>query len=91
VLRDEHGKYVHFAGMPPLFYDLDDDPDELVDRAGDPACASRVLEYAQRLLSVRMRNADRTLTGALVTPQGVIEARRPGRRRVVKADVPVAS
>ena len=23
VLRDEHGKYVHFAGMPPLFYDLD--------------------------------------------------------------------
>jgi arylsulfatase A-like enzyme len=91
VLRDEHGKYVHFAGLPPLFYDLDDDPHELVDRAGDPAYASRVLEYAQRLLSLRMRNVERTLTGALVTPQGVIEARRPGRRRVVKPDVRAAS
>jgi arylsulfatase A-like enzyme len=91
VLRDEHGKYVHFTGMPPIFYDLDADPDELVNRAGDPAYGARVLEYAQRLLSLRMRNAERTLTGALVTPQGVIEARRPGRRRVVKRDERVAS
>lgn len=86
VLRDEHGKYVHFAGMAPLFYDLDADPDELVNRAAEPAYASKVLGYAQRLLSLRMRNAERTLTGALVTPQGVIEARRQGRRRVVKRD-----
>ncbi len=39
VLRDERGKYVHFAGLPPLFYDLDADPDELVNRADDPAYA----------------------------------------------------
>ena len=86
VLRDERGKYVHFAGMPPVFYDLERDPDELVNRAADPAYGASVLEYAQRLLSLRMRNTERTLTGALVTPQGVIEARRPGRRRVVKRD-----
>jgi arylsulfatase A-like enzyme len=83
VLRDERGKYVHFAGMAPLFYDLERDPDELVDRATDPAYGATVLEYAQRLLSFRMRHAERTLTGALVTPQGVIEARRRGRRRVL--------
>lgn len=86
VLRDERGKYVHFSGMPPLFYDLEEDPDELVDRAGDPGYAGTVLEYAQRLLSLRMRHAERTLTGALVTPQGVIEARRPGRRRAVRRE-----
>jgi arylsulfatase A-like enzyme len=86
VLRDERGKYVHFTGMPPVFYDLERDPHELVNRATDPAYNATVLEYAQRLLSFRMRNAERTLTGALVTPQGVIEARRPGRRRAVKAD-----
>ena len=86
VLRDERGKYVHFAGMPPVFYDLERDPDELVNRAADPAYGATVLDYAQRLLSLRMRNAERTLTGALVTPQGVIEARRTGRRRVVKQD-----
>jgi len=83
VLRDERGKYVHFAGMAPLFYDLERDPDELVNRATDPDYGATVLEYAQRLLSFRMRNAERTLTGALVTPQGVIEARRKGRRRVL--------
>jgi arylsulfatase A-like enzyme len=86
VLRDERGKYVHFTGMPPVFYDLERDPDELVNRADDPAYGPTVLAYAQRLLSFRMRNAERTLTGALVTPQGVIEARRPGRRRAVKRD-----
>ncbi len=87
VLRDERGKYVHFAGMPPLFYDLERDPDELVEpRRRSRRTRATVLEYAQRLLSLRMRNAERTLTGALVTPQGVIEARRPGRRRVVKPD-----
>ncbi len=86
VLRDERGKYVHFTGMPPVFYDLERDPNELVNRATDPAYNATVLEYAQRLLSFRMRNAERTLTGALVTPQGVIEARRAGRRRAVKAD-----
>jgi arylsulfatase A-like enzyme len=84
VLRDEHGKYVHFTGLPPLFYDLDEDPDELHDRAADPAHAATVLAYAQRLLSLRMRNAERTLTGLLVTPMGVIEAPREGRRAVVK-------
>jgi arylsulfatase A-like enzyme len=84
VLRDGHGKYVHFTGMPPIFYDLDRDPHELENRAADPAYAAAVLAYAQRLLSLRMRHAERTLTGALVTPMGVIEARREGRRRVVK-------
>jgi arylsulfatase A-like enzyme len=87
VLRDERGKYVHFTGLPPLFYDLAADPEELVNRADDPAYASTVLEYAQRLLSLRMRNAERTLTGTFVTPMGVIEAKRDGRRRLLKPQV----
>ncbi len=86
VLRDARGKYVHFTGMPPLYYDLERDPDELENRADDPAYASTVLAYAQRLLSLRMHHAERTLTGVMVTPFGVIEARREGRRRVVKRD-----
>jgi arylsulfatase A-like enzyme len=85
VLRDERGKYVHFTGLPPVFYDLEADPDELENRAGDPAYAATVLGYAQRLLSLRMRHAERTLTGVLVTPMGVIEAPRDGRRRTVPA------
>jgi arylsulfatase A-like enzyme len=84
VLRDERGKYVHFTGLPPLFYDLEQDPHELENQAGDPAYAPTVLAYAQRLLSLRMHHAERTLTGVMVTPFGVIEGRREGRRRSVK-------
>jgi len=76
VLRDEHGKYVHFTGLPPLFYDLDADPHELVDRAGDPAYAATVLGYAQRMLSLRMEHVDQTLTGLVVTAAGVLDGRR---------------
>ena len=82
MLRDERAKYVHFAGLPPLFFDLEDDPDEFEDRAADPACAPRVLEYAQQMLSWRMEHAERTLTNLIMTPAGVLDFHRThmGRR-----------
>ena len=67
VIRDGRYKYVHFAGLPPLFFDHDSDPHEFTNRADDPAYASRVLDYAQKMLSWRMVNDDRTLTGIKVT------------------------
>jgi arylsulfatase A-like enzyme len=79
VLRDDHGKYVHFSGhpvMPPIFFDLDTDPDQLVNRAADPAYAARVLDYAQRMLAWRMQHAERTLTGMKLTGHaGLVESR----------------
>jgi len=76
VLRDDHGKYVHFTGLAPLFYDLDEDPHEMVNRAEDPAYAPTVLRYAQRMLSLRMEHAEQTLTGLVVTSAGVLDGRR---------------
>jgi arylsulfatase A-like enzyme len=72
VLRDRHGKYVHFAGFAPLLFDLDNDPGESRNLADDPACAARVADYAQRLLSLRMRHADARLTATRVTPAGTV-------------------
>lgn len=63
VIRDQRYKYVHFTALPPLLYDIEADPDELVDRADDPAHAGVVAEYAQKMLSWRMAYAERTLTG----------------------------
>ena len=71
VLRGERWKYVHPAGMAPLLFDLAEDPDQLVDRAGDPACAAALAECAQRLLSWRMTHADPTLTHLKVTRRGL--------------------
>jgi arylsulfatase A-like enzyme len=82
VLRDDHGKYVQFGGFPRLasiFFDLDADPDQVVNRADDPAYAAIVLDYAQRMLAWRMRNAERTLTGTKITGSGPITYRAPRR------------
>ncbi len=78
VLRDEHYKYVHFADLPPLLYDLEEDPHELVNRADDPALLPVRLEYAERLLSWRARHLDQTLTHVKLTAHGAVE--RPGSR-----------
>ncbi|TAJ38399.1 MAG: sulfatase [Reyranella sp.] len=71
VVQDENYKYVHFAALPPLFFDLRDDPGQFVNRAGDPAYAARMGEYAARMLNWRLGSAERTLTGYRATPKGL--------------------
>jgi arylsulfatase A-like enzyme len=71
VIRDHRFKYVHFAALPPLLFDLDDDPHEFRNLAGDPAYQGRLLDYAQKLLSWRMRHEERVLSNTLLTPDGV--------------------
>lgn len=82
VIRDEAFKYVHFSGLPPAFYDLRDDPHQLVNRAGDPALRDRELEYARKMLTWRMTHADRTLTNMLAGPGGTREWRGARNQRV---------
>ena len=76
VIRDEHYKYVHFAAMPKLLFDLKKDPEELHNLAEDPAYTAIVLKYAQKMLSWRMANDERTLTYMLVGPKGVVKRPR---------------
>jgi len=71
VVRGRDYKYVHFATMPPLYFDLSEDPDELVDRSSDPSYQGRVLEAAQTLVSHRMRHDERGLANTILTPDGV--------------------
>ena len=75
MLRDERYKYVHFAALPPLFFDLERDPAERRDCSRDPAYLPLVLEYAQRMLSWRLAHDDQTLTHLALTPDGVYERR----------------
>ena len=77
VIRDLAGKYVHFTGLPPLFFDLEQDPNELVNQANNPEYLPRVLEYAQKMLSWRMNHDDQTLTHIALTEQGIISRTEP--------------
>jgi len=76
VIRDERYKYIHFAALPPLFFDLQNDPAELQNLAEDPGYAQLILKYAQKMISWRMANDERTLTHMLLGSNGVIERAR---------------
>jgi arylsulfatase A-like enzyme len=62
VIRDHHYKYVHFAALPPILYDIANDPEEKVNLATKASYAGIVAQYVQTMLSWRMTYAERTLT-----------------------------
>jgi arylsulfatase A-like enzyme len=73
IRRGERYKYVHFTRLPPLLFDLAEDPHEMTNLAGDPAHAGQMLAAAQDLLSWRMAHEERTLTHLRLTDDGVVE------------------
>jgi arylsulfatase A-like enzyme len=77
VIRSERWKYVHFAGLPPLLFDLESDPHEMANLARDPAHAAVTLEYAQKMLSWRMLHDEQTLTHLALTEEGVVSRPSP--------------
>jgi arylsulfatase A-like enzyme len=81
VVRGRDTKYVHFAGLPPLLFDLRNDPGELVDLSQDEREQIRMADYSRRLLSWRMRHTDKTLSHLRVTPQtGLMNLNARGAR-----------
>ena len=79
VIRGERYKYVHFTALPPLLFDLVEDPGEFNNLAEDPVFQPIVLEYAQKMLSWRMSHDERVLANTLLTPYGVVERKMPRR------------
>ena len=63
AVRDSNYKYVQFAdvSMPPLLFDLKQDPGEHRNLAEDPAHVPTVLDYCQKLLRWRMEHEDQRM------------------------------
>ena len=72
VIRDERHKYIHFAGLPPLFFDLARDPHCFTDLSRDPAAAPAMLTYAQKMLSWRILSSGREFTGMSISSTGLV-------------------
>jgi arylsulfatase A-like enzyme len=81
VVHTSTEKYVHFAGLPPLYYDIAQDPAELRNLAGDPAHAVAERDMARRMLNWRMSFNRRELTGIRVQKGTQVHAARS--RRIV--------
>ena len=73
VHRDRSSKYVHFAGMPPIYFDLESDPYETRPLHAHPEMARCVAQ----LLDWRMGSDDETLARRLATPHGMITLKDP--------------
>ncbi|MEM7442796.1 MAG: alkaline phosphatase family protein [Pseudomonadota bacterium] len=76
VRRDGRWKYVHFAGLPPLLFDLDSDPAEAMDLAGSSGHLVERLEMAEAMLAWRHRTSYGALSNIMLTDRGPVEARR---------------
>ena len=74
VLRDRAGKLVLFGGLPPLYVDLERDPDEVAPVAEHPAMRT----YAEDLLDWRPGVVDGPLANLLATPGGMLTLTDPG-------------
>lgn len=73
VFRENRFKLVHFnGGLPPLLFDLEDDPEERKDRAGDPAMRGELLRLSRRMLDHRMFHAEHSRARMKLTPHGAI-------------------
>lgn len=80
AMRTDDWKYVHFTGLPPVLYDLANDPGELRNVAAEPAYRSLLAEAAQRMLSWRIAHADIAMTRLCASPSGLVQRQAPARR-----------
>ena len=76
ILRGERWKYIHFAALPALLFDLQDDPWEMHDLSRDPAHRDTMLLMAQKMLSWRLKHQEHVLTHLHNGPHGVEDRSR---------------
>lgn len=72
AIRGERFKYVHFAHLAPLLFDMQADPHEMNNLAADPAYRDALLDCAQKMLTWRLEFAARDLTGMSASSAGLI-------------------
>lgn len=75
VQRGTRFKYVQFAALPPLLFDLENDPGEFNDLAASGQHASVALSCAQAMLRWRMLHEERQLTGYKLTAPVPVDVR----------------
>lgn len=76
IIRGARWKYVFFAALPPLLFDLQHDPHEMHDLSRDPRHQHVMLEMAHKMLSWRLVHQEHVLTNLHNGSNGVEDRQR---------------
>lgn len=88
MLRKGRWKLIHYVGFEPELFDLQDDPEELTNRATDPASADVLADLMDRLRTI----CDPDLTDARAhADQAAMIASYGGREAALKLGAPAAT
>jgi len=82
VIRTKDWKYVHFPSLPPLLFNLTDDPYEINNLANESNYLNIRNDLLSELLSHRMLHQERQLSNSLLTKKGVINTSGPATRKL---------
>ena len=77
MAADRRWKYVHAVGFRPMLFDMQDDPEEFVDRGADPAYATERGRLAAVLSEWALRQSQRTT----ISERQILGARGKSQRR----------
>ncbi|GJL82594.1 MAG: sulfatase [marine bacterium B5-7] len=73
IIRGERYKYIHFVALPPLLFDMQEDPNEFNNLANDPAYQAIAHDYVGKLLSWRVEHDATALTDFHLTEEKALE------------------
>ena len=82
VIRTKDWKYVHFPTLPPLLFNLNDDPYEINNLANEINYLNIQNDLLSKLLSHRMLHQERQLSNSLLSKKGVINIAGPATRKL---------
>lgn len=88
MVADAHYKYHHYLGMRPELFDVNRDPQELNDLAGDPAYAQVLAEYEGKLRAIVDPEA---ADAAAHADQAALVERFGGREQALRTGTPAAT
>ncbi|AKI00528.1 arylsulfatase A family protein [Hoeflea sp. IMCC20628] len=73
IVRGPRYKYIHFATLPPLLFDLKVDPNEFENLAENPKYHGVMLEFASKMLRWRVEHNAPALTDYHLKSDGAVE------------------
>ena len=82
VIRTKEWKYVHFPSLPPLLFNIKDDPYENHNLANKNNYIYIQRDLLSKLLSHRMLHQERQLSNSMLSKNGVINNAGPASRKL---------